>query len=69
MIRGYQTKQIRFMVVCQAMAWQLSALEGKGTASIVLVMDTERFEVKEQRTADYTIPEVLHLQSMACEPI
>lgn len=32
-------------------------------------MDTERYEVKDQRVADYTIAEVLHLQSMACEPI
>lgn len=48
MINGYQTKKIKILVACQTMAWQLSAIEkDKGVAALVLVMDTERYEVKE----------------------
>lgn len=57
----YADKSIRLLVISQDFCWEVCDLK----SSIVIVMDVEKYDGVEQRFVEYSVPDVLQMQSIA----
>jgi pre-mRNA-splicing helicase BRR2 len=63
--RLYENKVIKLLVISQQFCWEVTELK----SNIVILMDLERYDGTERRFVEYSIPDVLQMQSLACETI
>lgn len=63
-IKLYKSHKIRILVAIQSFAWQLDAVE----SHLVVILDAERYDGQQQRSVEYSIPDMLQMMGRANLP-